>query len=51
MRIRITKANRQLDCSRACRDLGYVPKVAIDDALRRTVKHFSYLSASGKGAS
>ena len=48
MRIRIAKANRQLDCSRACQDLGYAPKVSIDEALQRTVKHFSYLSAFGK---
>ena len=51
MRIRIAKANRQLDCSRARQDLGYAPKVAIDEALQRTVKHFSYLSAHGKGPS
>ena len=51
MRIRIAKATRQLDCSRACQDLGYAPKVAIDEALQRTVKHFSYLSTYGNGPS
>jgi len=29
MRIRIVKAIRKLDCSRAQQDLGYVPKVII----------------------
>ena len=48
MRIRIAKANRQLDCTRAQQELGYMPKVSIDEALQRTVKHFSHLSASGK---
>lgn len=48
MRIRIAKANRQLDCGRACQDIGYIPKVSIDEALQRTVKHFSYLSSNGK---
>lgn len=48
MRIRIAKANRQLDCSRARQELGYMPRVSIDDALQRTVKHFSHLSANGK---
>ncbi|KAK9915040.1 hypothetical protein WJX75_003997 [Coccomyxa subellipsoidea] len=43
MRIRIAKANRQLDCSRAKADLGYIPEVSIKDALDRTVKHFAHL--------
>lgn len=43
MRVRIAKANRQLDCSRARADLGYIPEVSIQDALSRTVKHFSHL--------
>lgn len=44
MRIRIAKANRQLDCSRAREDLGYIPEVSIKDALDRTVKHFAHLT-------
>lgn len=48
MRIRIAKANRMLSCQRARADLGYIPRVPIKDALARTVKHFSYLSAEGK---
>ena len=48
MRIRIAKANRQLDCSRARQELGYIPRVSVDEALQRTVKHFSHLSANGK---
>ena len=43
MRIRIAKANRQLDCSRARADLGYIAEVSIKDALERTVKHFEHL--------
>lgn len=50
MRIRIAKANRQLDCSRARQELGYIPKVSVDEGLQRTVKHFSSLSANGTNA-
>jgi nucleoside-diphosphate-sugar epimerase len=49
MRIRIAKANRQLDCSRARRELGYIPRVSVDEGLQRTVKHFSSLSANANG--
>jgi nucleoside-diphosphate-sugar epimerase len=51
MRIRIAKANRQLSCERARADLGYIPEVPIREALDRTVKYFSYLSAADKKAS
>ena len=45
MRIRIAKATRKLSCARARRDLGYVPKVSIDEALGRTVVYFAHLRA------
>ena len=45
MRIRIAKATRKLSCARARQDLGYVPKVSIDEALARTVAHFAHLRA------
>lgn len=48
MRIRIAKATRKLSCQAARVDLGYIPRVSIRDALVRTVKHFSYLSADDK---
>ena len=50
MRIRIAKANRQLDCSRARSDLGYIPEVPITDALDRTVKHFAHLRNPEEGS-
>lgn len=50
MRIRIAKANRQLDCSRAKADLGYIPEVSIKDALDRTVKHFAHLRNPEEGS-
>ena len=49
MRIRIAKATRQLSCAAARRDLGYAPQVPIQEGVARTVKHFSYLHASGDG--
>jgi sterol-4alpha-carboxylate 3-dehydrogenase (decarboxylating) len=45
-RIALSAANRTFSCSAAYRDFGYVPKVPMDEALKRTLRHFSHLHAS-----
>jgi len=45
-RIKIAASNRRFDISRAKRDLGYQPKVSMEEALQRTVKSFEHLRAS-----
>ena len=44
-RIALAAANRTFSCAAAKRDFGYVPQVSMDDALRRTLKHFAHLHA------
>jgi sterol-4alpha-carboxylate 3-dehydrogenase (decarboxylating) len=50
-RIKIAASNRQFDISRAKRDLGYLPKVSMEEALQRTVNSFQHLRASENGNS
>lgn len=45
-RIKITATNRTFSCAAARRDFGYTPKVPVDEALKRTLKHFAHLHAS-----
>ena len=44
-RIVVASSNRTFDCGRAKRELGYVPTVDMDEALRRTLAHFDHLKA------
>lgn len=44
-RIKVASVNRTFDCSRAKKALGYVPAVGMDEALKRTLKHFAHLRA------
>ena len=34
-------ANHSLDCSKACRDLGYKPNIALEEGIKRTVKYYN----------
>lgn len=49
-RITVASVNRTFDCSRAKRDLGYLAsnKISMDEALKKTLKHFEHLKASNK---
>ena len=42
-RIRLATVSRTFSCEAAKRDLGYVPEVSMDEALRRTIKYFDHL--------
>ena len=51
MRITISAATRRLDCGAAKRELGYVPRVGVDEGLARTVAAFADLAAPGAAVS
>jgi len=44
-RIIVASSNRTFSCARAKNDLGYRPTVDMDEALKRTLKHFAHLRA------
>lgn len=44
-RIALSAANRTFSCSAAYQDFGYVPTVPMEEALKRTLRHFSHLHA------
>ena len=50
MRITISAATRRLDCGAAKRELGYAPRVSVDEGLARTVAAFAHLAAPGAAA-
>jgi sterol-4alpha-carboxylate 3-dehydrogenase (decarboxylating) len=52
-RVKIVTRQRAFSCEKAKKLLGYVPAVSLEDAIKRTVKHFEHLrnpdAALGKG--
>lgn len=52
-RVKIVTRQRAFSCEKAKKQLGYVPAVSLEDAIKRTVKHFEHLRnldvAPGKG--
>jgi sterol-4alpha-carboxylate 3-dehydrogenase (decarboxylating) len=42
-RVRIVTRQRAFSCDKARKMLGYVPAVSLEDAIKRTVKHFEHL--------
>ena len=43
MRITISAAERRLSCAAAKRDFGYVPRVSVEEGVKRTVAAFAHL--------
>ncbi len=44
-RIAVSSVNRTFSCARARKDLGYVPRTSMQDALARTLEYFEHLHA------